>query len=216
MQGGDEEEDPFLTSDEDSQECNSEQGGGETHEDSVVQETCWSALDSMKESATKEGTLGGSIKDNNLKQADDPNIQKMGAPQMDNTTGVCPNNSPIVEKEKEKVIGISGKLKILLSKNIPISDKLVDEEEASTNRRCGDTVEPGKDMNRTMQQAEPRITRSQSRLFSRIDKGTVKANSINSSSENTELSFNVIQRMEEIGASCGLSIGKKKTRIEEG
>ncbi|KAI3509116.1 hypothetical protein L1887_24142 [Cichorium endivia] len=235
MQGEEEEEDPFDSLDEDSLEGSYQQGGQEVREDSVVQDTCMSASNGVNESEMKDGVYWDSTKVNN--ETVDPKFQKMDVPPTNDPTGQGPHNSPIEEKDKDTYEpvnnksntethlatendeigesplyrkGISGKLKILLSKNIPISDKLVEEKEISTNRRSGDLTKSGEVMDRSTHQVEPRITRSQSRLFLKEDKGITRASSRSFSSENTETSFNVIQRMEEVGASCGLSKGKKE------
>ncbi|KAI3790961.1 hypothetical protein L2E82_04428 [Cichorium intybus] len=71
--------------------------------------------------------------------------------------GLHLGESPLMKK------GISGKLKKLLSRNTPLSEKLYDEEKNSSSRISGGRENCGKGKNSIRSQSEPRATRSQTR-----------------------------------------------------
>ncbi|KAI3518371.1 hypothetical protein L1887_07024 [Cichorium endivia] len=104
---------------------------------------------------------------------------------------------------------LSGKLKILLSRNITIAEKLADEGSILKRMDGEDRAKVKVDTKLTQSIVEPRLTRSQSQLIMENSKRRTRASSRSTQSENLFISTEVAQRLEEVGCMCGIRKGKE-------
>ncbi|KAI3514786.1 hypothetical protein L1887_13483 [Cichorium endivia] len=177
---GDEDEDPFASSDEDISEFDSDQILREPSEESVVQETRMiKSANSMEHVSTR-------------------------SPQ-------CETPKETFPEKIANVLNNTHKLTKLLSRNLSIAEKLEIEGEPPSNNEFMEkekTDSIGVKRKTKQPIVESRITRSQSRLFEENVKRRTRASSRSTSSGDSFLSINVTQRLEEIGAKCGMKKGK--------
>ncbi|KAI3523734.1 hypothetical protein L1887_02086 [Cichorium endivia] len=199
----DEDNDPFLSSDEDSPGNDFDQEYREAYDESVVQETCMGSSSDVKVCNSKGGSPRVTKKADSSEKSEDSNLQLAQNGETHSKDGnIDFGESPLNSK------GISGKLKKLLSRNTPLSEKLQEEERTSSNRNSGGFTKPVEGKKSIWSQSEPRTTRSQPRLQLENERRLTRASSKNSSSEGSFLSYNVSHRLEEIGLSCGMRKGK--------
>ncbi|KAI3724055.1 hypothetical protein L2E82_35820 [Cichorium intybus] len=102
-------------------------------------------------------------------------------------------------KEKQ----LSGKLKTLLSRNIPIADKLANQKTISKSKDGEDGKKKEEHTKFFQPTIQARLTRSQSRLMVVNSRRSTRASSRGMQSENSFASVEVANRLEDVGTKCG-------------
>ncbi|KAI3679818.1 hypothetical protein L2E82_50927 [Cichorium intybus] len=114
---------------------------------------------------------------------------------------------------------VSDKMKILLSRNTPISEKLEQMEEKGENQQLIQYKETSSKMNdNRAQNGDRRITRSQSSKWKKKDEKVEKKDTEtswgDSISTSSSISTGVVNRLKEVGEACGFHEDKKRTKSQ--
>ncbi|KAI3674361.1 hypothetical protein L2E82_52369 [Cichorium intybus] len=108
---------------------------------------------------------------------------------------------------------LSGALQILLSRKIPILEKLYINGESNLNNHLAWVEKEKKNKKATQPFVEARITRSKSTVNSENSKRSPRARSQSWSNQKSFLTVDVSQILEEIGVTCGITNGKAGSEV---